>query len=573
MPTSLRARIVAVVSGERQAGDDLASLPLQVERSREAIKRHGWDEVAEPVCIAQSRDFYRLQDLRADSPDFDELCHQVERGEVDILIGRDHSRVLGRTESLQVEFRTFLQLRRVQWYFYTSPTVPMSPDQLGRRGRGQIGTRYLDAVSAVRDEEEVARIMQRFYDGMNAHAKAGRWKHPSIAYGYVRREIGRGGIDQARRFLGPPEAVPEEAAIVQRAFEAYRDGADFEQVGASLSEWTRQTWSYTTARQMLLNPFYVGVMVWGRKRADVVPEGEKVKKVARRLVGHARAADLASAFLRGEDARTAREQASDVIVAAGQWEPIITPELWLAVQHERTRRATERNVAATTTKRAHYPLSGLLRCGYCGSRMIVGNQIYYYADNRVGPDGTRPGRKVAAGYVKKVGGYTCSRHHHNTAECQSNGIIAPRVLSLVLDELRRLAEDEQGMFDLVAQEEPNRGAIARQVAAAEGKIKAAEQAVINLIAAVAAGGLSPTELAKARESHDTAKRQAEAELARLRAYVPTNPAEQVARLRALVARLDELAAANGGRLKAALRQLVESISVESGEITEIRFRG
>lgn len=564
---TLRARIVAIVSSEEQATDDRSSLPLQVDRSRAEIERRGWVEVAPPIQVWQSRDFYSLDALRVASPEYNELCIQAEHGELDVVVGRDHSRVLGRTEALQSALRNYLGLCRVQLYFYSSPVEPLSPDMLGRRGRAQIGARYLDAIAGVRDEEEVARLLQRREDGMNKHATAGRWRHSSWPLGYKREVLAT--ID-GKRILGPLEVDPETAPLAHKIFELYRDGYSARDCHAYKCEALgipQETMGHATILAILINPAYVGVMLWGRSRADAVAmDGKVVKRRLDHLTAD-RQVELVEEWLQGRDARTEEEVAAKVVIAWGEWEPLIERDLWLAVQAERRRRQGNSSYIGLKdpSRREVYPLSGLLHCS-CGGTYSVGSYDYRFRD-----------RKERAYRTPR---YSCHYRYRTgltnpELHCPSrNAVDLQRELFAVLGGYFT----NQGLLEEAIQaniqttESAQREAEIKHL---EAQITRAEQSIKRWDHAFEIGALTVEEWQEKIAPHKEQRQRAALKIKRMGAYQEAkkaDPAQRLTHLRGLLAKLAELSPDHDpAEVKRFLRQLIRKIVLHEGKIQQIEF--
>lgn len=137
--------------------------------------------------------------------------------------------------------------------------------------------------------------------------------------------------------------VPDEAAIVRHIFALYARGLGYKAIAVELGrEGLRfrggRPWSAQTVMAVLRNPIYAGRLVYGRRRGRLAAGGEPVTVESRQL---------------------------PLIIPAGEFE---------AAQAQRTRRAEER--APNRAVSSGHLLTGLLRCGGCGSAMM-GRAPYY----------------------------------------------------------------------------------------------------------------------------------------------------------------------------------------------------
>lgn len=563
---SLRARIVAIVSSEEQATDDRSSLPLQVDRSRAEIERRGWVEVAPPIQIWQSRDFYSLDALRTASPEINELCLQAEHGELDLVVGRDHSRVLGRTQALQTAVRTHLQICRVQTYFYASPVEPVDPAKLGRRGRGQISRDYLDAIAAVRDEEEVARLVQRREDGMNALARRGQWRLSQVPVGYVRRTL---AVVNERPVLGPLEVDPNGAALVRTLYQLYWDGKSLRAchahywtaMGRPLQEAERQGTS--TLATILTSPVYIGIMVYGATRRDVVALDGTTKKIQKQHITDNRRAELALDWLNGNDGRTEEEIAAGIIVAWGEWEPIIERDLWIAVQREKARRAGPSSY--TGQRRQVRPLSGLLYCGRCGTQWAIDSHVSVY---RNGND-----LRKASEVIERRPVYRCYGLDDEGQRCQEPGRVGHALQTDLLKILSAYTWQEGLLEDALLQARPP-GPDQGEPEELEQQIRTADAVMTRWDTAFESGAISLEEWRGRVAPHKAKKEAAMSALKNLQAreQKQEEPERRIGRVRELLASLDAIGSdAEPRDLKRLLRHLIKRIVVQNKKIVSIEF--
>lgn len=552
--TELRTRIVAVVSSAEQAGDDRASLDEQIKRCRAAVTANGWREVAEPVRTVTSRDYYRLADLRAVSPAFDELCAQVERGDLDLIVGRDHSRVLGRTAALQAEVKTFLQLHRVQAFFYMRPVPPVPPARLGRRGAPQIGGDYVSAVVAVSDDEEIRRLVQRREEGMNKHASEGRWRHSGTPNGYLRPVV---LSNDRRRVLGALAIDPSVAPHLRRAADLYLRGENTVTIAPLLSEWTGRPWSDSMVSKFLRNPFYAGVLVWGRSRADVVMAHGQIRRVRREEATTDRVIDLALAMLRGEDARTPEERDAGLIVARGDWEPLFDARTWIAIQERRRGRTGDRR-----DWRNKHLLSGIAVCDYCGGPMFIVGHYYGW----VTP-------KHPRNAARRVPIYGCGRHNADHHVCRSNRCRADHLYAQLFAQLRRMLTDDT-MLARGIEANPARLASDGKLDELRGELQKSERATRQWDAAYEAGHLSLADWQARRDPHQRATARIQREIARIEAAQATvQPLpERLAALRAISGKLENEAANYPRQLREQLIHLLAEVRIREKRIVRIALR-
>jgi site-specific DNA recombinase len=208
-------------------------------------------------------------------------------------------------------------------------------------------------------------------------------------------------------------------------------------------------WGPGTIRFMLKNERYIGRSVW-KKRMWVKDQAT--------------------------GARTYRMRGDDEWVTTEQPQLAIVPkDLWGRVQARFAERKGARGRARGTGSTGHL-LSGLLRCGECGSTMGVVSLE----------------RKAGRAYAN----FGCSAHHGKGAAICGNGlVISERKLNrAVIDELRKLLASKEiqarfvdGFTKRLRNKNP---ADDRERAALEAEVKSQEARVRNVTAAIAMSGFS-----------------------------------------------------------------------------------
>ena len=179
---------------------------------------------------------------------------------------------------------------------------------------------------------------------------------------------------------------PQEAPIVQRLFEEYRQGKSFLALAQALNQEgvprkRGNVWYDSTVRVLLTNPVYCGEVVYG---------------VFRRRQG-----------------KLMRRKEAEWIRVPGKHPALIRREVFEEVQEIRRRRARHGRAVSSP-----HLLSGLVKCGYCGGALI---------------------RSGAWG-----GGYFVCCRYQQTGTCQRNGkYLVPKLEKVVLAELRRLRREPQ----------------------------------------------------------------------------------------------------------------------------------
>ncbi|MFZ5817803.1 MAG: recombinase family protein [Bacillota bacterium] len=229
------------------------------------------------------------------------------------------------------------------------------------------------------------------------------------------------------RQAGRLEVVPEEAGLVRRVFDLYRQGNGTQQIAQLLNQNSPRRgrpWSRLAIRRMLANPAYVGVLEYGRTRRTTREQRE------RQGLGR---------VVRYQRPRFARvEAAFPAIVERAVWEEV------------------QRLLQARSGRGPHRPtysdylLSGLARCR-CGATVGgkgVGGRRYYYCTGR---------RRHGAG--------SCSAGHLPAEPVDS--ALAAQVRALLAERLR--AEDPAALAELL------RAALQERIREAEAERRRTEQ--------------------------------------------------------------------------------------------------
>jgi len=227
----------------------------------------------------------------------------------------------------------------------------------------QKSARTLLTVHSMMDEQYLIDLAHKVHRGQEGRARLGL-NPGGRCYGYINVPIedpSRKGKYGRPAVMGVDlEIHQEEAAVVRRIFKMYADGLGLGAIAKRLNQEgvpapqpprTRplRAWCPSSIHEMLRNERYRGVQVWGRTKKERNPDTGK--KVSRQ-----------------------RPPSDWVRVEAPKWR-VVSQELWNAVHH---RIAQKNRIGAArcggmsrTEKSRTYLFSGLLRCGVCGSNMVI----------------------------------------------------------------------------------------------------------------------------------------------------------------------------------------------------------
>jgi DNA invertase Pin-like site-specific DNA recombinase len=388
-PAPLRCIIFAAVSTKAQASHERDSIPDQIKRARRIIEHRGWIEVGDPLVVpGQSRSIDFLHEAIEDIPAVATLINTARHNEIDLLICRDYDR-LARTRTLLAQLSTYLSRCRVQIYALDKPVEPVSPEELGRRGRGVQSATTVETLAGLMAEGEVNRIADRRYFGMNAVARSGKWKHARVAYGYTRLA---GHSGEKAIYTDVPRLVPEETAIVQRMERLYlEDGLGSVSIakrlnGESVPSPSGKEWRGSTILKVLKNPFYCGYVVWGLTRMATIFDHEAGGFVSRPTPVQA-IAELKQRLGHEPTIFDLLDHADelakhDVVITRGDHEPCRSEKTQRALYDELARRREMGGRAVATIGRRPPLLTGIIFCACCGSPMVAmtrstTDRIYY----------------------------------------------------------------------------------------------------------------------------------------------------------------------------------------------------
>lgn len=227
---------------------------------------------------------------------------------------------------------------------------------------GPMGRFMLNLLGALAQlEREIDS--ERVSTDMHYRAEKGKWNGGIIPFGYTTRDkliqqFRAKGMSQAKAFGRADKETPEnkklylleeEAQIIKQMYEAYLKEKSLRKVVNSFNLRglkTRQgDWTTTTIRRMLTNPFYLGYITYGKRKADI--STGKLRKVDK----------------------------DKWKIVKGEHKPIVTEKKFKEVQ-ELLREKTSKPTKSDKT----YLLSGILKCWLCGGKMYGYTHTKRYSD-------------------------------------------------------------------------------------------------------------------------------------------------------------------------------------------------
>lgn len=269
------------------------------------------------------------------------------------------------------------------------------------------GARLTFGALALVNDTFLQLVKTETHRGLEGRAIAGFWTGGRV-YGYSTvTEANPPDPEHPRKV---PVINEQEAAVVRRVFQWFRDGYGYKQIAAKLNNdgieapYDRRSrlktighgWPHSTIRAMLRNERYIGVFTWNRRQ-----------------------------FIRVGNMKNRRPRLrpeSEVKRTVSEGLRIVDQDLWNAVQARIARRKPydrSRSGRLPGTGKHVYLLGGLARCSTCGGGMsVVGSKV---------KDGVR--------YVQ----FGCTRHaSRGNAICANSLTVSERRLTgSILDALKK----------------------------------------------------------------------------------------------------------------------------------------
>ena len=391
----LRGRVAVYtrVSTDEQAKKDEGSLDNQLHRARQYL-----GSVGQPHDVIDTARIYREEGYSGkdtNRPELQRLMRDIRAGRVGLLVFTELSRVSRSVEDF-LAFAKLLQANKVDFISLRERFDTSSP-------QGNLIIVIL--VALYQFERETTSIRTRL--AMRDRAERGLFNGGPIPLGY----------EPTPGLSGQLRIVEDEALMVREAYRVYLETGSLADTvrllanaGFRRPERTSRRGharhglplSWAALAHVLRNPAYLGLKQINLHRKDL-PEEDVI----------------------------ALPEADRYRIVDAVWEPIIDAESFerageLLVEN----RARAGNVIGP--KHYDYVLTGIIRCGDCGQVL----------------EGASVKKKVASGDVTY---YHYYRHDgKKPAGCtMQHGIHAEKVEEAILGRLRRLADDERLLADLV----------------------------------------------------------------------------------------------------------------------------
>ena len=366
-----------------------------------------------------------------DRPAFQKMLSDIESGSVDTVVVTKLDRITRSLKDL-IFLKDFFEEHTVDFISIGQNLDTSTP-------MGRFSFYVLGLVSQLEREVTAERVAE----DMRNRARRKKWNGGVVPYGYttqsrVRREWLRGQADKlieregetrsrkeivkaleqdpevrsqaeayARSKIPEPKALlidPEEADVVREIYRLFLKHKTFRGTthALNLKATNRQgeKWHNNTVRRILTNSIYHGDLVYNKRKSH------------------------------GKTSRPRPEE--EHIVVEDAVEPIVSKELFSEVQELIRRQAR----VAPASKGSQYLLSGLVRCGQCGSKMYG----FMYDDPR------------KEGRVYKY--YRCNGHTtKGPAFCTGSTIDLDFLEKLIVQELRSFTTHPERLTGKLADHE------------------------------------------------------------------------------------------------------------------------
>ena len=416
-------------STDKQVRQNQESQRLQYEVA-ERMRALGWKQVETIDCDLGSS--AAMASARREG--FERVLSSVALGEVGIVGSREVSR-LSRTD------KDWCRLLEVCQIFGT-----LIADEQQVYDLNYLDDQLVLGIKGTLSVVELKVLRQRLQAGQESKARRGEL-FKRLPVGYVRDALGKVVFHPDRRVCEAIQLVFvkfRERWSVRQTFQWFRDH-DVE-LPANPIQGTQLVWKIPTqslVRDILINPFYAGAYVWGRRPvATLLVEGKLEKRQG--------------AFRRAEDCR------------------VFIPHHHVGyidrATYEENRRMIQRNSvnwegdeAMTAIRAGQGLLVGLLRCGHCGRKLHVrywggrGTHARYlckgdYDDGGeycLGFGGASVDRRLSQELLKVISPFGVEASLKAVAELRAGDVAQRATLSSKLEQLEYEARKAFEQYDAV----------------------------------------------------------------------------------------------------------------------------
>lgn len=384
------------------------SIENQVEMCRQYIEMHHGKEAAESAVVFEDEGF---SGGNLERPQFKRMMKAIHNREIGGMVVyrldrisrnvSNFSALIAEMTSLNVKFIS------IKEQFDTETSM----------GRAMM---YICSVFSQLERETIA---ERIRDNMHELAKTGRWLGGMTPTGYASKSVEQISVDGKQKKACMLDAVPSELAVVQLIFDKFLETKSLTQTEAFLLQnhyTSKQKKNYTrfSIKSILTNPVYMkadqaAYQYLQVNQADLHGMPSDFDGI------HGIMAYNRSTQIPGKT--HILNPMNEWIVAVGKHEGLISGAYWVEAQgllnqnKDKSYRKPKSNVAL---------LSGLLRCGHCGSYMRP------KLTNRNNSNGDR------------IYTYMCEmKEKSKRSRCNIKNCNGNHVDATILDEMKQLSEN------------------------------------------------------------------------------------------------------------------------------------
>ena len=314
----MKAVIYARVSSEKQA-ERGTSIPAQIKICTEYIKKQGWTLYKTYIDEAKSA-------LSVDRPAFQEMIEEAKKipPPFQAIVIYSFSR-FARNRLDAITYKLLLRKRGIKIVSVTEPVEENTPEG-----------KLLEGIIEVINEFYSSNLARETFRGLKENASQGFWNGGIPPIGYKTKKIKIGETTKTTL-----EIDEEYADLVRTIYKKWIEGDGLKKIAIYLNSKgikppKKDYWTPSTIRGILKNEIYTGTLIWNKY--DKKTKGKKYKPE--------------SEWIRIKDV----------------YPVIIDEETFIKAQERFKRRTTPYKEGKV------YILSGLLKCGKCGSSYVrIGN--------------------------------------------------------------------------------------------------------------------------------------------------------------------------------------------------------
>lgn len=328
-----KAVVFAAVSTKAQV--DGVSLDDQVSKSRGWINQHDAVEIHAPLIVpGESRDYVSVRDAEREIPELATLFDLAQTKTINLVVMYN----LNRFRRIMGQVYDTLAMYGCQLYSLTQPVELQPPDKFTYYASDAPSMNV--GLNSMMSNTEIANLQRRFWTGMPSRVLEKGLPWHKIPYGYAKPD----GEKFNRKAV--PVQVVGECAVLLRIKQEYMAGASSREIAERLSAdgipspSGNDTWHLSMILKLVTNPFYAGMVHYGRDKSRRDPRTGKRVRI---------------------------NTESTMVMAPGKHVAIWTVEEWEAICARRIEVANNNIGKTKNTQR----LSRLLVCGECGQHLQV----------------------------------------------------------------------------------------------------------------------------------------------------------------------------------------------------------